>query len=78
MKIHFLGTCAGTEPMPGRKHASVNNGGGSFRNVFPVEANPVKEGVLFDDGFMKVTAFGNTHLSYAEVDHCLSYSYLIE
>ena len=23
MKIHFLGTCAGTEPMPGRKHASV-------------------------------------------------------
>ena len=23
MKLHFLGTCAGTEPMPGRKHASV-------------------------------------------------------
>ena len=23
MKIHFLGTCAGTEPMPGRKHACV-------------------------------------------------------
>lgn len=23
MKVHFLGTCAGTEPMPGRKHASV-------------------------------------------------------
>ena len=23
MKIHFLGTCAGTEPMPGRKHASI-------------------------------------------------------
>ncbi len=23
MKIHFLGTCAGTEPMPDRKHASV-------------------------------------------------------
>ncbi len=23
MKLHFLGTCAGTEPMPGRKHACV-------------------------------------------------------
>ena len=23
MKIHFLGTCAGTEPMPTRRHASV-------------------------------------------------------
>ena len=23
MKVHFLGTCAGTEPMPERKHASV-------------------------------------------------------
>ena len=23
MKIYFLGTCAGTEPMPDRKHASV-------------------------------------------------------
>ena len=23
MKLYFLGTCAGTEPMPGRKHASV-------------------------------------------------------
>ena len=165
MKIHFLGTCAGTEPMPGRKHASVavetggriywfdagegcsytahlmgldllniwkivishthmdhvgglgnlmwnirklaglrdvvpNSGGiqvyipneetwegvmkilhnaeGNFRTAYPVEASYVREGVLFDDGFMKVTAFGNTHLSYAEVDHYLSYSYLIE
>ncbi|MBR3762314.1 MAG: MBL fold metallo-hydrolase [Lachnospiraceae bacterium] len=165
MKIHFLGTCAGTEPMPGRKHASVavetagriywfdagegcsytahlmgldllnvwkivishthmdhvgglgnlmwnirklaglkdvvpNSGGiqvyipneetwdglmkvlhnteRNFQTAYPVEATLVEEGVLFDDGFMKVTAFGNTHLSYAEVDHCLSYSYLIE
>ena len=23
MKIHFLGTCAGTEPMPARKHSST-------------------------------------------------------
>ena len=23
MKIHFLGTCAGTEPMPTRKHTST-------------------------------------------------------
>ena len=23
MKIHFLGTCAGTEPMPGRRHTAM-------------------------------------------------------
>ena len=56
----------------------LHNAEGNFRTAYPVEASYVREGVLFDDGFMKVTAFGNTHLSYAEVDHYLSYSYLIE
>ena len=23
MKIHFLGTCAGTEPIPGRRHTAM-------------------------------------------------------
>ena len=23
MKLHFIGTCAGTEPMPDRRHACV-------------------------------------------------------
>lgn len=165
MKIYFLGTCAGTEPMPSRKHASVavetggriywfdagegcsytahligldllniwkivishthmdhvgglgnlmwnirklagvkkvipysggiqvyipneetweglmkilHNAEGNFKTDYPVQATLVEEGVLFDDGLMKVTALGNTHLSYSEVDHCLSYSYLIE
>lgn len=165
MKVYFLGTCAGTEPMPDRKHASVavetggriywfdagegcsytahlmgldllniwkivishthmdhvgglgnllwnirklarvkreipksggikvyipneetweglmkvlHNTERNFETEYPVEATWVEEGVLFDDGLMKVTALGNTHLGHAEIGRCLSYSYLIE
>lgn len=165
MKIHFLGTCAGTEPMPGRKHASVavetagriywfdagegcsytahlmqldllkvgkivishthmdhvgglgnllwnirklsfmkkqvpeqkaievyipnietwegimailRNSEGGFLTSYPVGALPIEPGILFDDSFVKVTAFPNTHLAYLEKDKCLSYSFLIE
>lgn len=165
MKIHFLGTCAGTEPMPGRKHESVafeiqdriywfdagegcsytahlmgldllkvgcifishthmdhigglgnllwnirklttvkckqpyqnkvdvyipnmvswnalldilHNTEENFRTGYPVTGHKVFDGVLFDDGFMKVTAYHNTHLSHYETDGYLSFSYLIE
>ena len=165
MKVHFLGTCAGTEPMPGRKHASVavevadriywfdagegcsytahlmgldllkvgkivishthmdHMGGlgnllwnirklsglqkqipyqggneiyipdmpaweglyqmlcyteGQFETPYPVQAYQVDAGVLFDDGYVKVTAFCNTHMKRWEKDRCISYSYLIE
>ncbi|MBR4058978.1 MAG: MBL fold metallo-hydrolase [Lachnospiraceae bacterium] len=165
MKIHFLGTCAGTEPMPGRKHAAIaveageqiywfdagegcsytahlmgldllkvgkiiishthmdhvgglgnllwnirkitavrrqnpfqgavevyipnmesweglmlllRNTEGGFRTNYPVSAVQVEEGVLFDDGVMKVTAIKNRHMAHVETDRCLSYSYLME
>ena len=165
MKIHFLGTCAGTEPMPGRKHASiaVESGGriywfdagegcsytahllgldllkvnkvvishthmdhvgglgnllwnirklvkvkkqlplyggvevympnmetwegiklvlqnteGGFKTDYPVTAKLVEEGILFDDGVVKVTAFPNSHLARLNSPKCLSFSYLIE
>lgn len=165
MKIHFLGTCAGTEPMPGRKHASIavesgkhvywfdagegcsytahllgidllkvnkvvishthmdhvgglgnllwnirklvimrkqlpihggievyipnmetwegiklilENTEGGFKTDYPITATPVEEGVLFDDGVMRVTAFSNSHLASLNSSKCLSFSYLIE
>lgn len=165
MKIYFLGTCAGTEPMPGRKHASVaveshdriywfdagegcsytahllgldllkvtkilishphmdhvgglgnllwnirkltgvkktqpkygenriyipsmetwegvmmilRNTESGFKTAYPVTAEPVQAGVLFDDGIMKVTAFPNTHLDRMQLPVCMSYSFLIE
>ncbi|MBQ2615146.1 MAG: ribonuclease Z [Clostridia bacterium] len=165
MKLHFLGTCAGTEPMLDRKHASVavecdkklywfdagegcsytghNMGldlldvkniiishthmdhiGGlgnllwnirkltQMRSELPhfdgvdvfipnedskdgllkllshTEENfccdyenrfyGVQDGVLLDDGKVKVTAYHNTHLVRWETDKPLSYSYRIE
>ena len=45
---------------------------------FPVNANKVEAGILFDDGVMKVTALENRHMVRWETDRCLSYSYLIE
>jgi ribonuclease BN (tRNA processing enzyme) len=41
-------------------------------------AHQVDAGVVFDDGFLKVTAFNNSHMSPWEDDRCLSYSYRIE
>ena len=165
MKLYFLGTCAGTEPMPDRKHASVaiESGGeiywfdagegcsytahnmgidllnvkkivishthmdhvgglgnllwnirklsnvkkqnphsgridvylpnmetwealllllrnteGKFVTGYPICGTAVKEGVVFDDGKVKVTAYPNTHMRAEEQGICLSYSYRIE
>jgi len=160
MKLHFLGTCAGTEPMPNRKHASVvlehmdklywldageacsqtgylmgldllkvkrvlishvhmdHVGGlaslfwnilkmcmikkidfphldvyipfmdsldgamklveGSNGKAFDISGHLVSDGVLFDDGDVKVTALHNWHAVPKVEGVSVSYSYLIE
>ena len=163
MKIFFLGTCAGTEPMPDRKHTSfmvecgeklycfdagegcsytAHNMGldllkvrkivishphmdhvgglgnliwtirklvnrkklesledvdvyvpnlqvwdglltmmrhteGNFKLKFKLEAHPTHDGVLFDDGVIRVTALHNTHMLPVD-GQWQSYSFLIE
>jgi ribonuclease BN (tRNA processing enzyme) len=164
MRITFLGTCSGTEPMPERKHSSValemgerlyffdagegcsytahnlgldlirtrkiilshphmdHVGGlgnllwvirklrytykrpvdheievftpsmstydgvmmilgeteGNFSVDFSIAPKKVLDGLLFDDGHLKVTAMHNRHLEYSQDAGWLSYSYLIE
>ncbi len=56
----------------------LRNTEGKFKKNFEIHAHKVKSGVLFDDGYMKVTAFRNTHLKREETDEELSFSYLIE
>jgi phosphoribosyl 1,2-cyclic phosphodiesterase len=158
MKIHFLGTCSGTEPMPGRhqtsvavetgaslylfdagencgytaylmglplenlrsiviSHPDIDHVGGlphlfftiekvrknhpvslytpdegpylgavamlgttreKFERRFPLQALRVSDGLLFDDGVMRVTARHNRHLGVPENGVWRSFSYLIE
>ena len=163
MKLYFLGTCAGTEPMPGRRHTAftlecgdklywfdagegcsytahtmgldllkvrkiiishphmdhigglgnllwtirklmwckkldtledvdvyipnlqtwdgilkiLTNAESGFKIKFRLTAHQTQEGVLFDDGTLRVTALHNTHMQPAE-DQWQSYSFLIE
>ncbi len=166
MKLHFLGTCSGTEPMPDRKHTSVvietgerlywfdagegcshtahlmgldllsvcrvvishthmdhvgglgnlfwnirklttvgdkrptrfddielyipnletwegirmvlSNSEGGFASKFRIVPNSVEDGMLFDDGVMRVTAFHNHHLRHNEDEPWRSFTYRIE
>lgn len=163
MKLYFLGTCAGSEPMPDRKHMSfalecdeniywfdagescshtahnlgvdllnvkkvvishphmdhvgglgnllwnirklylmkkpdrvsdidvyipnlqtwegimmiLRNTEGNFKIPFCIQAHKTHDGVLFDDGSVRVTAFHNLHISTPE-NQWQSYSFLIE
>lgn len=165
MKITFLGTCAGTEPMPTRKHTSFTiesegrvywfdagegcsytahllgidllsvkrivishthmdhvgglgnllwnirklnvmqqrlpeygdielhipnletwdgllkvlvNTEGAFQTDYSINAHQLEDGVVFDDGILKVTAFHNSHLEHAQGEPWRSFSFLIE
>lgn len=166
MKIHFLGTCSGTEPMPERKHTAfaietgdrlywfdagegcsytahlkgldllsvckvvishthmdhmgglanllwnirklttvgekrktlfenielyipnlvpwegvrmvLENSEGGFVSKFNVVPKLVEDGLLFDDGVMRVTAFHNHHLKHSEGEPWRSFTYRIE
>lgn len=163
MKLHFLGTCAGTEPMPERRHACIavecndrlywfdagegcsitghlmgldllkvkkviishthmdhvgglgnllwnirklssmkntnpddidlytpllevtdsvfsllENTENRFEKGFEINVHEVNDGVLFDDGCVRVTAFHNQHVIAPEKKDWISFSYLIE
>ena len=56
----------------------LKNTEGGFKTDYPINVMPVEEGVLFDDGIMRVTAFPNSHLACLNSPKCLSFSYLIE
>ncbi len=56
----------------------LRNSEGGFASQFRVVPHEVKDGLLFDDGVMRVTAFHNNHLRHAEGDPWRSFSYRIE
>ena len=51
---------------------------GNFSTEYEMHCHDVQNGLLFDDGKVKVTAFSNTHLKKYETDKPLSFSYRIE
>ena len=56
----------------------LHNTEGNFKKDFSLDVCEVREGVLFEDENMRVTAFHNSHMTRFESDNCLSFSYLIE
>ncbi|MBQ3151269.1 MAG: ribonuclease Z [Clostridia bacterium] len=57
----------------------LNNTEGGFQKNFNILPHKTEDGVLFDDGFMRVTALHNSHRQREEVDgEHLSFSFLIE
>lgn len=48
--------------------------GGGFSSQYSVQAHMVEEGIIFDDGTVRVTAFGNGHMGKYDC----SFSYRIE
>lgn len=56
----------------------LQNAEDGFETDYPITAHSVKEGIVFDDGILKVTALENTHLSHAKSNQRFSYSYLLE
>ncbi len=58
--------------------AMLRNTEGNFKCPYDINAHLVRDGVVFEDENIKVTAFHNHHLQAEEGDGWLSYSYLIE
>lgn len=56
----------------------LKNTEGSFQTDYKIHAHHVIDGVLFDDGILKVTAYHNSHLEHQETEPWRSFSYLIE
>lgn len=56
----------------------LKNTEGNFKCPYEIHSHLVRDGVIFEDGNVKVTAFHNHHIQTEEGDGWLSYSYLIE
>ena len=55
-KIHFLGTCSGTEPMEGRNHVSFVINSGGFNYWFDAGENCSRSAYLSGIDLLKVKA----------------------
>ena len=49
-----------------------------FKTDFKITSHEVNDGVLFDDGYVKITAFHNNHVIAKDKKEWISFSYLIE
>ncbi len=56
----------------------LKNTEGGYKADFKINANQVKDGILFDDGIMKVKAYHNHHFYDNTSEPWLSYTYRIE
>ena len=56
----------------------MRNTESGFKTDYPINMTLLREGVLVDDGIVKITAFPNTHLDKMQLPECISYSFLIE
>ena len=56
----------------------LNHSEGAFKSCFTVTPKQVEDGLLFDDGVMRVTAFHNNHLRHNEGEPWRSFTYRIE
>ena len=69
--VPHLETWEGTKMILGQSE-------GGFQGSFTVTPKQVEDGLVFDDGVMRVTAFHNHHLKHEEGDPWRSFSYRIE
>ena len=66
-KIHFLGTCSGTEPMEGRNHVSFVINAGGFNYWFDAGENCSRSAYLSGIDLLKVKAVFISHPHYDHI-----------